>query len=58
MFDQKIYKRGVRVMKNKEWEIYQRLCVGCERERYCHKHCEVCEEYEEALEELEKENDD
>ena len=44
-------------MKNKEWEIYQRLCVGCERERYCHENCEVCEEYEEALEELEKEEE-
>lgn len=30
-------------MTSKEWEIYQRLCAGCERERYCHIHCEVCE---------------
>lgn len=32
-----------------EWEVYQRMCIGCERERYCHEHCEHCDEYEDAL---------
>lgn len=36
-------------MRNKEMELYQRMCVGCEHERYCHKECVVCEEYQEQL---------
>lgn len=34
-----------------EMSLYERLCVGCEREAWCHEHCEYCDEYEEALEE-------
>lgn len=37
-------------MNKKEWEIYQRLCVGCENERRCHKECETCKEFDEAIE--------
>lgn len=40
-------------MKDKEMELYQRMCVGCEHERYCHKECVVCEEYQEQLDLLE-----
>ena len=32
-----------------EYEVYQMLCVGCEREFYCHNNCENCEEYEDAI---------
>ena len=42
-------------MKNKEWEIYQRLCVGCEYEKRCHERCEHCTDFIEYLEDLEKE---
>ena len=35
---------------DKEMEVYQRMCVGCERERYCHEQCEQCDEYIEELE--------
>ena len=34
-----------------EWEVYQRMCAGCEREHYCHNNCENCEEYADAVEE-------
>lgn len=36
---------------NKEDWLYERLCVGCEREKWCHDNCEHCEEYEKLLEE-------
>ena len=36
---------------NDELSLYERLCVGCEREKWCHDNCEHCEEYEEELEE-------
>lgn len=35
--------------EEKEMEIYQRLCNGCEYERYCHNNCETCEEYDDAI---------
>lgn len=38
-----------------EWEVYQIMCRGCEREHYCHNACENCEEYEEELERLQNE---
>ena len=36
---------------NKEDWLYERLCMGCKREKRCHDNCEHCEEYEELLEE-------
>lgn len=36
-----------------EEHVYSRMCSGCERERYCHEECETCEEYDDAIEELE-----
>lgn len=33
--------------------VYSRMCAGCERERYCHEECETCEEYDNAIAELE-----
>ena len=36
-----------------EMSLYERLCAGCEREKWCHENCEYCDEYEEALEEEE-----
>lgn len=32
-------------MKDLDYEVYQQLCVGCVRERYCHENCETCEGY-------------
>lgn len=29
-----------------EMAVYQKICVGCERERHCHEECESCEEYQ------------
>jgi hypothetical protein len=40
-----------------EEHVYNRMCSGCERARYCHEECETCEEYDEAIEELEKDED-
>lgn len=33
--------------------VYSRMCAGCEYERRCHVECESCDEYYEAVEELE-----
>lgn len=41
--------------RNLEQELYQLMCVGCEKERHCHIECEHCDEYHEKLEELEEE---
>jgi DNA-binding transcriptional regulator LsrR (DeoR family) len=32
-----------------EESVYELLCVGCEREAWCHEHCETCDEFEEAM---------
>ena len=37
-----------------EARVYKNLCAGCERERACHNNCEVCEEFEDELEEARK----
>ena len=39
-------------MDNDDLSLYERLCVGCEREKWCHENCEYCDAYEEALEEM------
>ena len=36
-------------MKDKEMELYQKMCIGCEHERYCHEECVVCDEFQELL---------
>ena len=36
---------------------YIMCCIQCPNEHACHNNCETCDEYEEQLEELEKEND-
>lgn len=35
---------------------YLMCCIQCPNEKQCHDNCENCEEYEEQLAELEKEN--
>ena len=35
--------------------VYQKLCVGCESEKYCHVNCGTCPQYDETLIELEGE---
>ena len=35
---------------NKE-TLYEKMCVGCPKEKICHDKCEHCDEYEEALNE-------
>ena len=37
----------------KKEKLYEDFCCQCERERYCHKECVICDEYAEALDELE-----
>lgn len=37
-------------------QLYERMCVGCEREKYCHEQCEHCEEFENTYKELEGES--
>lgn len=39
-----------KALKDDSLSLYERLCVGCEREKWCHDNCEHCEEYEKALE--------
>lgn len=48
--DKKLQRTKERYL-DEEWEVYQRLCVGCPRERICHEECSHCDEYEEALNE-------
>lgn len=43
------YIELIEVEDDKEQQLYERLCVGCPRERICHETCETCEEYEEEL---------
>lgn len=38
--------------KDLEFELYQRMCAGCEYERRCHVQCETCEDFEDRLQEL------
>lgn len=44
-------------MNNYE-KLYESMCAGCERENYCHENCEECEEFQDALEEMEAEIDE
>lgn len=39
-------------------ELYESMCADCERSSYCHENCEECEEFQEALEEMEAEIDE
>lgn len=38
-----------------EDRIYENMCVNCPNEKYCHEHCDVCDEFLMKLEEAEKE---
>lgn len=38
--------------------VYQKLCVGCPSERYCHENCGTCEQYDEDLKMLEEEDEE
>lgn len=56
--DKKDYSQLCAEIKVLELEIekeylYKEYCSGCERERYCHKECVICDSYAEALEDLE-----
>ena len=35
---------------NIEYWLYNKMCVGCERERICHRECDNCDDYIENLE--------
>ena len=37
--------------------VYQKLCVGCESEKYCHENCGTCPQYDEDLKMLEEEDE-
>lgn len=33
-------------------DLYQEMCNGCTKEKYCHEECENCDDYLEAEEKL------
>lgn len=38
-----------------EDRIYESMCVNCPNEKYCHEHCDVCENFMWELEKMKKE---
>ena len=48
-------ERGT-IMNDIYYELYKRMCASCPNARKCHEECVECDEYQDELERLEKEN--
>jgi len=45
------YCEKLRLATSLEEDLYDKMCIGCQSELYCHEECTNCDDYLERLEE-------